>query len=73
MNEFKQPWKPDWSLELETVFIDAENEVYTVFEGVKVFEEQEGLFRLYETPFLSELRFGDLIHAERSGKTSFGL
>lgn len=64
---YNKNWKPEWSCPRETVAIKADEKSYETFGGVEVFEEEEGLFRLYETPFLSELRFGDLICAERNG------
>jgi hypothetical protein len=67
MKNDETSWKPEWSCPRETVAIQADDENYETFDDVEVFEEEEGLFRLYETPFLSELRFGDLIRAERNG------
>ena len=67
MKNDETSWKPEWSCPRETVAIQADDENYETFDDVEVFEEEEGLFRLYETPFLSELRFGDLIRAERIG------
>ena len=67
MKNDETSWKPEWSCPRETVAIQADDENYETFDDVEVFEEEEGLFRLYESPFLSELRFGDLIRAERNG------
>jgi hypothetical protein len=67
MKNDETSWKPEWSCPRETVAIQADDENYETFDDVEVLEEEEGLFRLYETPFLSELRFGDLIRAERNG------
>ena len=67
MKNDETSWKPKWSCPRETVAIQADDENYETFDDVEVFEEGEGLFRLYESPFLSELRFGDLIRAERNG------
>ena len=67
MKNDETSWKPEWSCPRETVAIQADDENYETFDDVEVFEEEEGIFRLYESPFLSELRFGDLIRAERIG------
>ena len=64
-----KPWRPDWSLEREVVRIESDDENYETFDEIEVFEEENGFFRLYETPLFSEnLRWGDLIHAERGGE-----
>ena len=64
-----KPWRPDWSLEREVVRIESDDESYETFDEIEVFEEENGFFRLYETPLISEnLRWGDLIHAERGGE-----
>ena len=61
-------WRPDWSLKREVVGIESDEEGYETFDDVEVFEEGNSFFRLYETPIFTEnLRWGDLIHAERSG------
>lgn len=67
MKKDKTSWKPEWSCARETVAIQADEEGYETFGDLEVFEEEEGLFRLYESPCLSELRFGDLIRAKRNG------
>ena len=67
-----KPWRPDWSLEREVVRIESDDESYETFDEIEVFEEENGFFRLYETPLISEnLRWGDLIHAERGGEGCF--
>ena len=67
--EKHKPWRPDWSLEREVVTIESDEEGYETFDEIEVFEEKNGFFRLYETPLFSEnLRWGDLIHAERGGE-----
>lgn len=64
-----KPWRPDWSLEREVVTIESDEESYETFDEIEVVEEKDGFFRLYETPLFSEnLRWGDLIHAERGGE-----
>ena len=64
-----KPWRPDWSLEREVVRIESDDESYETFDEIEVFEEENRFFRLYETPLISEnLRWGDLIHAERGGE-----
>ena len=66
---YNKNWKPDWSLEREVVRIESDDENYETFDEIEVFEEENGFFRLYETPLFSEnLRWGDLIHAERGGE-----
>jgi hypothetical protein len=67
--EKHKPWRPDWSLKREVVRIESDEESYETFDEIEVFEEENGFFRLYETPLISEnLRWGDLIHAERGGE-----
>ena len=64
---YNKNWKPDWSLEREVVRIESDDENYETFDEIEVFEEENGFFRLYETPVFSEnLQWGDLIQAERS-------
>ena len=67
--EKHKTWRPDWSVKREVVEIISDDESYETLGGVEISEEEEGFFRLYETPLFTEnLQWGDLIHAERSGE-----